>query len=92
MKFQKEMLKGFKSNKIKKDDQIKKLRECLSGIPKTLIPIGMESVQDAWLILKDMYGDSARVMIARKRIIEDFGDYPSGGGHGRGVPLLNAQI
>jgi hypothetical protein len=55
MKFKKEMLNGFKSNKIKKDDQIKKLRECLSGTPKTLIPKGMESVEDAWLILRNMY-------------------------------------
>ena len=47
MKFQKEMLNGFRSNKVKKDDQIKKLRECLSGTPNTLIPKGMESVKDA---------------------------------------------
>ena len=92
MKFKKETLNGFKSNKIKKDDQIKKLRECLSGTPKTLIPKGMESVEDAWLILKNMYGDSARVMTARKRTIEDFGDYPDGGEYGRGISLLNAQI
>ena len=92
MKFKKEMLNGFKSNKIKKDDQIKKLRECLSGTPKTLIPKGMESVEDAWLILRNMYGDSARVMTARKRTIEDFGEYPGGGEHGKGINLLNAQI
>ena len=41
-----------------------------------MIPKGMESVEDAWLILKNMYGDSARVMTARKRTIENFGDYP----------------
>ena len=31
-------------------------------------------------------------MAARKRTIEDFGDYPGVGEHGRGIPLLNAQI
>ena len=31
-------------------------------------------------------------MAARKRTIEDFGDYPGVGDHGRGIPLLNAQI
>ena len=91
MKFHKEMLKGFKSNKIKKDDQIRKLRECLSGTPKTLIPKGMESVEDAWLILRNMYGDAARVMTARKRTIEDLGGYPSPRGHGK-VKLLTSQI
>ena len=89
MKFQKEMMKGFKSNKIRKEDQIKKLRECLVGDPKDLIPVGMESVEDAWLILKNRYGDAARVMTARKMMIENLGKYPR---TGSGATLLSRQI
>ena len=79
MKFQKEMKKGFKSNKIRKEDQVKKLRECLRGDPKELIPVGMESVEDAWLILKTRYGDAARVMTAKKMLVEKMGKYPKAG-------------
>ena len=83
------MMKGFKSNKIRKEDQIKKLRECLVGDPKDLIPVGMESVEDAWIILKTRYGDAALVMTARKMMIENFGEYPRAGS---GATLLSHQI
>ena len=61
-KFKKEILTGFKSNKVRREDQVKKLRENLFDQPKTMIPYSMESIEDAWRILDDMYGDSARVM------------------------------
>ena len=64
-KFKTEMMKGFKSNKVRKEDQVKKLREKLFDQPKTMIPFSMESIKDAWKILDDMYGDSARVMNAK---------------------------
>ena len=35
--FKTEMLKGFKSNKVRKEDQVKKLRENLFDQPKTMI-------------------------------------------------------
>ena len=82
-------MKGLKSNKTRKDDQIKKLRECLVGDPKNLIPVGMELVEDAWLILKNRYGDAARVMTARKMMIENLGKYPR---TGSGATLLSRQI
>ena len=50
-KFKVEMLKGFKSNKVRKEDQVKKLRENLFDQPKTMIPYSMESITDAWKIL-----------------------------------------
>ena len=53
-KFKTEMLKGFKSNKVRKEDQVKKLRESLFDQPKTMVPYGMESIADAWRILDDI--------------------------------------
>ena len=38
-----------------------------------------------------MYGYSTRAMTARKRTIDDLGDYPSGD-HGKGTKLLSAQV
>ena len=55
-KFKIDMIKGFKSNKVSKEDQAKKLRENLIDQSKTLIPVGMESIDDAWKILTDKYG------------------------------------
>ena len=36
-KFKVEMLQGFKSNKVRKEDQVKKLRENLFDQPKTMV-------------------------------------------------------
>ena len=93
-KFKAEMLKGFKSNKVRKDDQVKKLRENLFDQPKTMVPFGMESIMDAWKILDDMYGDAARVMNAKVLELRNLkenadGGYPRKGG---GLNLLRSQI
>ena len=93
-KFKAEMLKGFKSNKVRKDDQVKKLRENLFDQPKTMVPFSMESISDAWKILDDMYGDAARVMNAKILELRNLkensdGGYPRKGG---GLNLLRSQI
>ena len=61
IKFKAKMLRGFKSNKVRREDQVNKLRENLFGQPRTMIPSIMGSVKDAWKILDDMYGDSVMV-------------------------------
>ena len=47
VKFKTEVMKGFKSNKVRREDQVKRLRECLFDQPKTLVPFGMESIIEA---------------------------------------------
>ena len=93
-KFKKEMLTGFKSNKVRREDQVKKLRENLFDQPKTMIPYSMESIEDAWKILDDMYGDSARVMNAKLLELRSLKENPDGGYPRKGgrLSLLNAQI
>ena len=78
-KFKKEFEKGLKTNRVRKEDQIKKLREFLKGDAKTIIPDSMEDIDTAWDILKSMYGDASRVMEARKRKIKDMGAFPRSG-------------
>ena len=78
-KFRKEFEKGLKTNRVRKEDQIKKLREFLKGDAKTIIPNSMENIDTAWDILKSMYGDASRVMAARKRKIKDMGSFPRSG-------------
>ena len=78
-KFKKEFEKGLKTNRVRKEDQIKKLREFLKGDAKTIIPDSMEDSDIAWDILKNIYGDASRVMEARKRNIKDMGSFPRSG-------------
>ena len=78
-KFRKEFEKVFETNRVRKEDQVKKLREFLRGDAKAIIPESMEDIATAWNILKNMYGDSSRVMDARKRMIKEMGLYPNNG-------------
>ena len=78
-KFQREMLKGFKSNKVKREDQVKKLRENLKGHPLSLVPDTMESIDKAWESLSKVYGDAARVMNAKMNKLRSMGQFPKNG-------------
>ena len=62
------MLKGFKANKVKKEDQVKKLRENLKGHPLSLVPDTMENVDRVWESLNKVYGDATRVMTAKMKV------------------------
>ena len=44
-KFKKEVEKGMKTNRVRRHDQVAKLRECLRQDPKALIPNDMEDIQ-----------------------------------------------
>ena len=78
-KFQREMLKGFKANKVKKEDQVKKLRENLKGHPLSLVPDTMENVDRAWESLNKVYGDATRVMTAKMNKLRSMGLFPKNG-------------
>ena len=75
-KFEKEVRKGFLTNRIKRDDQVGKLRECLRNHPKTMIPASMEDIEEAWNVLKTVYGDAARLMKVKKANIAALGRMP----------------
>ena len=76
-KFKNEMMKGFKSNKVRREDQVKKLRENLFDQPKTLIQEDLDSIEIAWKILDEMYGDPERVLNAKLKKIKDLSRYPN---------------
>ena len=91
-KFKKEMIQGFRSNKVKREDQVRKLRENLLDQPKTMISPDLKSIDDAWSILMDMYGDSSRVMAAKKQKLCNMGMYPSRTTRGGRLGTLKTQI
>ena len=74
--FERDIKKGFVTNRIKKDDQVKKLRECLKGHAKRIIPRTMDDIDEAFKILRELYGDPSRVMNARKAKIMSMGKFP----------------
>ena len=69
----------MKINRVRRYDQVTKLRECLRQDPKDLVPSTMENIDDAWKILSNMYGDPTRVMAARKKKLSDLGQFPPNG-------------
>ena len=93
-KFRMEMMRAFKANKIRREDQVKKLRENLFDQPKTMIPYTMEYIEDAWQVLGDMYGDAGRVMHAMRLELKKLKENADGGypRRGTGLSLLKSQI
>ena len=75
-KFEKEVKKAFSSNRVRRDDQVSKLRECLKRHPKSLIPSSMDNIEDAWKVLKTIFGDAARTMKAKQAKIASMGRMP----------------
>ena len=72
-KFEKEMKNGLITNRVKRTDQVAKLRESLRGSPKQMIPSTLEDIDEAWRILRDIYGDPGRVMKDRRATIQAMG-------------------
>ena len=75
-KFEREVKKGFLTNRIRRGDQVGKLRECLRNHPRTMIPASMEDIEEAWNVLKTVYGDAARLMKVKKANISALGRMP----------------
>lgn len=75
-KFEKEVKKTFTFNRVRRDDQVSKLRECLRNHPKSLVPASMDNIDDAWRVLEAIYGDAARTMKAKKATIFSMGRMP----------------
>ena len=88
-KFKREMEKGMKTNRVRKHDQVAKLRECLRQDPKALVPYDMEDIDEAWNILTNIYGDTTRVMAARKEKLMRLGPLPN---NGKDATALKAQV
>ena len=75
-KFEKELKKAFVSNRVRRDNQVSKLRACLEGHPWKLIPSSLENIDEALSILKSCYGDASRVMKAKQNSIANMGKMP----------------
>ena len=75
--FKEEMERAFLSNKTCRADQLSKLRDCLKSHPKNLIPkMSTTTIEDAWGVLSNAYGDTKRVMKYYMKAIGELGKFP----------------
>ena len=75
--FMEDVKKAFVANKVRKDDQSSKLKECLKSHARKLIPDSMKEIDTCWDTLKAVYGDPSRVMNAKKKKLSLMGRYPA---------------
>ena len=74
--FEKDIKKAFVAYRVRKDDQIKKLREVVKGNARKVIPSTMKNIDEAFKILKNIFEDPSRLMNAKRNIIFNLGNYP----------------
>ena len=76
-KFKEDMEKAFVHNRISKSDKVAKLRECLRGHAKRLIPESITNdLEKAWEALDKAFGKPARLMRFRKAALDKLGTLP----------------
>ena len=78
-RFQQEVENAFAANKVRKEDRCKKLRNCLKNQPLGFVPETMKDIDEAWAVLKQLYGDPARLLRSRKEELENLGKLPKPG-------------
>ena len=81
----------FKRNQVAKQDQLETLRENLKGQALRLVPETTEDIDAAWKVLKEAFGDAARVLQHRLDILQSMGDLPPEGTD-RGAPSFAKRI
>ena len=76
-KFKSDLLKGFAQNRVTQADKLAKLRECLSGEAKRLVPQSISSKFDeAMKVLDQAYGDPFRLFRYRREPFFKLGKQP----------------
>ena len=75
-KFMNVMKKALKSNKVQRSDQVKIIRDNLSGQPKLMISANLDDVDKAWKILSEIYGGAGRLVKAKKDKLTMMGPMP----------------
>ena len=74
--FQDKFEKAVVANRIPKSDQLEKLRESLRGKAKTQVSLKIESIDEAWDLLKTAFGDPMTLLKFRKQALSKLGVYP----------------
>ena len=88
-KFKEDIGKGFVTNRISRDEQLIKLRECLKGNARKVVPnSNVTDIKEAWRILKLAFGNPIKIIKQRKEALLKLGHLP----RKRPGDNFNAQI
>ena len=80
-KFKSDLLKGLAQNRVTQADKLAKLRECLSGEAKRLVPQSISSkFDDAIKVLDQAFGDPMRLFKYRREHFFKLGKQPEENG------------
>ena len=77
LKFKQTMEQRFKENKVKKREQVSKLRECLRGAALGRVPDGVTDIEEAFSRLNEAFGNPSKVMNFNLKALEELGMMPS---------------
>ena len=81
LKFKETMLQRFRENKVKKKEQVAKLRECLRGVALGRVPEGVTDIDEAFTRLQEAFGNPSKLMAFNLKSLEDLGQLPSEKSH-----------
>ena len=76
VKFKETMIQRFKENKVKRKEQVAKLRECLRGAALARVPDGIKYIEEAFKRLDEAFGNPSKVMAYQLRALEELGTIP----------------
>ena len=76
LKFMETMRQRFKENKVKKKEQVAKLRECLNASALGRVPDGITDIEEAFKRLQEAFGNPSKVMNHTLKALEELGLLP----------------
>ena len=77
LQFKETMELRFRENKVKKKEQVSKLRECLRGAALARVPEGVKVIEEAFRRLSEAFGNPSKVMSFQLISLEDMGMLPA---------------
>ena len=78
--FKLELEKAFVKNRVAKDDKVKKMRECLRGLAKKLVPESLKDINFAFESLNKAFGDPQKLQLYKTAAIKKLGKLPKSKG------------
>ena len=91
MKWKQKTEIAFLKNRVPRDERVEKLREYLKGKALLLVPDTTKSIDCAYAVLQDAFGDPARVLEHKIASMDDLGSFPTDK-LGKGLPGYGKQV
>ena len=77
LQFKEKMTLRFRENKVRRKEQVSKLRECLKGAALGRVPDGVKDIEEAFNRLNEAFGNPSKVMAYQLKALDDIGMMPA---------------